>query len=154
MQHPEISLLFMKIASLANYKGLFIKFPKPQLFIKHFMDLKLYSRSITVSSSISNLLTSSGSLSYISCFIIYNCPYFKLLFPLPTTYLLLFHVCTTSGSVRLWRSAWASRKSKRYLTAGGRLLFTDRIVPNKSSTNFCNVPCKNEKETQNQQMLS
>lgn len=44
--------------------------------------------------------------------------------PMPVTqmYLLVFHMWTTSGSVILLLSAWASRKSKKYLMATGALL--------------------------------
>lgn len=37
-------------------------------------------------------------------------------------YLLVFHIWTTSGSVIFLLSAWASRKSKKYLMATGALL--------------------------------
>lgn len=57
-------------------------------------------------------------------------------------YLLLFHVCTTSGSVIPCCIAWSSRKSNIYLIANGRALprwAVLNIVSNKSSTNFWSV---------------
>lgn len=40
----------------------------------------------------------------------------------PWAYLLVFHMWTTSGSVIFLLSAWASKKSKKYLMATGALL--------------------------------
>lgn len=41
---------------------------------------------------------------------------------IPWVYLLVFHMWTTSGSVIFLLSAWASKKSKKYLIATGALL--------------------------------
>lgn len=60
-----------------------------------------------------------------------------------STHQLLFHVCRTWGSWMLCLSACSSRKSNMYLMASGRALprwAVLKIVSNKSSTNFCNVP--------------
>lgn len=57
---------------------------------------------------------------------------------------LLFHVCLTSGSVIWCLSACSSRKSNMYLMARGSALplwAVLKMVSNRSSTNFCNVPC-------------
>lgn len=54
------------------------------------------------------------------------------------TYLLVFQMCSTSGSLILLLSPWASRKSKKYLMAGGVLrLGVPQIVLNRFSTNEC-----------------
>lgn len=60
------------------------------------------------------------------------------------THQLLFHVCRTCGSWMLCLSACSSRKSNMYLMASGRALprwAVLKMVSNRSSTNFCNVPC-------------
>lgn len=60
-----------------------------------------------------------------------------------STHQLLFHVCRTCGSWMLCLSACSSRKSNMYLMASGRALprwAVLKIVSNRSSTNFCNVP--------------
>lgn len=62
-------------------------------------------------------------------------------FPFPN--LLVFQMCRVSGSVIPLFSACSSRKSKKYFTATGglssRIL---RMALNKSSRNFCSVPCR------------
>lgn len=63
---------------------------------------------------------------------------------LPWGYQLLFQVCRTSVSWILCLSACSSRKSNMYLMAKGRALPRCTVlnkVSNKSSTNFCRVPC-------------
>lgn len=60
------------------------------------------------------------------------------------THQLLFHVCRTWGSWMLCLSACSSRKSNMYLMARGRALprwAVLKMVSNRSSTNFCKVPC-------------
>ncbi len=60
-----------------------------------------------------------------------------------STHQLLFHVCRTCGSWMLCLSACSSRKSNMYLMASGRALprwAVLKMVSNRSSTNFCNVP--------------
>lgn len=59
------------------------------------------------------------------------------------THQLLFHVCRTWGSCMLCLSACSSKKSNMYLMASGRALprwAVLKMVSNRSSTNFCNVP--------------
>lgn len=56
-------------------------------------------------------------------------------------YLLLFHVCTISASVTPWRRAAASKKSKMYFIAGGRLPSARSIQRNTSSMYCCSVIC-------------
>lgn len=56
---------------------------------------------------------------------------------------LLFQVCRTSESDMECLSACSSRKSNMYLMARGRALprwAVLKMVSNRSSTNFCNVP--------------
>ena len=52
------------------------------------------------------------------------------------TDLLLFQVWTTSWSVMLCLCAPLSKKSKRNLTAGGKLLLAAKTVVKRSSINF------------------
>lgn len=56
-------------------------------------------------------------------------------------HLLVFQMCSVSGSEMPLFSACSSRKSKKYLTASGglssRML---RMALNRSSRNFCSVP--------------
>lgn len=61
--------------------------------------------------------------------------------------LLLFQVCTTSGSVMPCKRAWSSRKSNMYFIASGSAeprCAVLKIVSNRSSTNFWRVPCNEE----------
>lgn len=62
---------------------------------------------------------------------------------IPTAHLLVFQMCRVSGSEIPLFSACSSRKSKKYLTARGglssRML---RMALNRSSRNFCSVPCR------------
>lgn len=67
-----------------------------------------------------------------------------------STHQLLFHVCRTWGSWMLCLSACSSRKSNMYLMASGRTLprwAVLKMVSNRSSTNFCNVPYRRERES-------
>ena len=58
-------------------------------------------------------------------------------------YLLVFQMCSTSGSVIFMFSAWASRKSKKYLTACGALQFgIPQIDLNRFSTYECTATLK------------
>ena len=66
--------------------------------------------------------------------------------PIDSSYLLLFQVWTTSGSKILCRRAAWSRKSNRYLMAGGTELSTFRIIRNRSSMNCCKVPCNHNQK--------
>ena len=63
--------------------------------------------------------------------------------PLRAPHLLVFQMCSVSGSEMPLFSACSSRKSKKYLTASGglssRML---RMALNRSSRNFCSVPCR------------
>lgn len=65
--------------------------------------------------------------------------------PGPSHHLLVFQMCRVSGSEMPLFSACSSRKSKKYLTASGglssRIL---RIALNRSSRNFCSVPCRED----------
>lgn len=60
-------------------------------------------------------------------------------------YLLFFHVCNTSESVRLSSLACVSRRSNRNLIAGGKLQprrYFIKTVWKSRSTNCCRVPCQ------------
>lgn len=62
-------------------------------------------------------------------------------------YLLFFHVCNTSVSVRLSSLACVSRRSKRNLIAGGKLQprrYFIKTVWKSRSTNCCRVPCQSQ----------
>lgn len=59
-------------------------------------------------------------------------------------YLFVFQMWMVSGSLILCCAAWSSRRSKKYFTAMGTGLLVLRIMVNKSSTNFCSVPCNVE----------
>lgn len=72
-----------------------------------------------------------------------------------STHQLLFHVCRTCGSWMLCLSACSSKKSNMYLMASGRALprwAVLKMVSNRSSTNFCNVPCKKKKKDEKPMM--
>ena len=65
-------------------------------------------------------------------------------FHLPFTHQLLFQVWRTCGSWMPCLSACSSRKSNMYLMARGRAeprCAVLKMVSNRSSTNFCSVPC-------------
>lgn len=56
-------------------------------------------------------------------------------------YLLVFHMWIVSSSTLSCLCACSSRKSKKYLTAGGTAAPEHKTLRKKSSTNCCNVPC-------------
>lgn len=58
------------------------------------------------------------------------------------TYLLVFQIWMVSSSTLLCFSACSSRKSKKYLTAGGTTAPEHSTLRKKSSTNCCSVPWK------------
>lgn len=63
------------------------------------------------------------------------------------SYQLLFHVWRTSVSWMPCLSACSSRKSNMYLIARGRAVPRHTVlnrVSNRSSTNFCSVPCRKQ----------
>lgn len=71
--------------------------------------------------------------------------------PAPFAYQLLFQVWRTCGSWMPCLSACSSRKSNMYLMASGRAeprWAVLKMVSNRSSTNFCSVPCGEEKEAE------
>ncbi|KAG7275312.1 hypothetical protein CRUP_015250 [Coryphaenoides rupestris] len=49
-------------------------------------------------------------------------------------------MCSVSSSTLSWRSACSSRKSKKYLTAGGTARLALSTLRKKSSTNCCSRP--------------
>lgn len=57
-------------------------------------------------------------------------------------YLLVFQIWMVSSSTLLCFSACSSRKSKKYLTAGGTTAPEHSTLRKKSSTNCCSVPWK------------
>ncbi len=57
-------------------------------------------------------------------------------------YLLVFQIWMVSSSTLLCFSACSSRKSKKYLTAGGTTATEHSTLRKKSSTNCCSVPWK------------
>lgn len=63
-----------------------------------------------------------------------------------TAYLLVFQMCSVSSSTLLCLSACSSRKSKKYLTAGGTTELEHKTLRKKSSTNCCSVPWKTNTE--------
>lgn len=65
-------------------------------------------------------------------------------------YLLFFHVCNTSVSVRLSSLACVSRRSNRNLIAGGKLQprrYFIKTVWKSRSTNCCRVPCQSHSKS-------
>lgn len=62
-------------------------------------------------------------------------------------HLLVFQMCSVSGSVMPRLSACSSRKSKKYLTAsGGRSAGMLRMAWKRSSKNFWRVPCGRQRK--------
>lgn len=57
-------------------------------------------------------------------------------------HLLVFQMCSVSSSTLSCLSACSSKKSKKYLTAGGTTELEHNTLRKKSSTNCCKVPCK------------
>ena len=55
-------------------------------------------------------------------------------------HLLVFQMCSVSSSTLSCLSACSSRKSKKYLTAGGTTEPEHNTLRKKSSTNCCKVP--------------
>lgn len=65
------------------------------------------------------------------------------------SHLLVFQMCMVSSSTFSCLRACSSRKSKKYLTAGGTVAPEQSTLRKKSSTNCCSVPWKNT-QTQKQ----
>lgn len=64
-----------------------------------------------------------------------------------TTHLFVFQMWMVSSSTLLCFSACSSRKSKKYLTAGGTTAPKHSTLRKKSSTNCCNVPWRGSTDT-------
>lgn len=62
----------------------------------------------------------------------------------PDWYLLVFQIWIVSGSEMPWWVAWSSSRSKKYFTARGTGRLVLRITVNRSSTNFCRVPYRQQ----------